>query len=435
MTVHELPVESTDDEIRGAERMVVGAALLSNGASIDDCSNLTPDDFGWPVYAELWRLLTQMRSDNAAVDPLTVKHQINGLDPVHPLRRLEAHDLLGIMQSVVSPASAAYYAGIVREGADLRAVHAAGVRLMQAASGMDAADAKAYAHTILDSLDSRDTTDEAVRIGDVLGEVMQELEDGVEPGLPTPWPDLNHSIGGLRPGGLYVVGGRPGTGKSVLLLDLAWHASRRGRVLMFSLEMDRREITRRLIAAVGGADYAHLVNNRMADSDWDRVARAAGPIAESELLVADREAVRAEDIRVRARRTAKHGLSLVVLDYLQLLTGESRVKDQNRTREVDQQARALKMLARELRVPVVVASQVNRAAESRRDGRPTLADLRESGGIENHADVVLLLHRDNSDEEKARTLEVLVAKNRQGPTGMVPLGWEGHHMRAVSTWR
>jgi replicative DNA helicase len=253
-------------------------------------------------------------------------------------------------------------------------------------------------------------------------------------GLATGYDDLDEVLSGLQPSNLVVVGARPAMGKSAFALGMAAHAALQARrpVLFFSLEMSHLDLTTRLIASEARVDSSRMRNGRLAEADWPKISHAIGRLAEAPLFIDDNPQLTIMEIRAKARRLkAKEGdLGLVVVDYLQLMTG--RGSAENRQVEISEISRGLKVLARELECPVVALSQLSRQLEQRADKRPMLSDLRESGAIEQDADVVMFLYRDsvyNPDSPDNGTAEILVSKHRSGPTAMIRLAWLDHLTR------
>jgi len=251
--------------------------------------------------------------------------------------------------------------------------------------------------------------------------------------VATGYQDLDHQLYGLQPSNLIVVGARPSMGKSAFALGLAAHAARIGvPVLFFSLEMSHLELAQRVLCAEARVDAGRLRNGKLVESDWSKIAGAIGRIGTSPLYLDDNPNVTIMDIRAKARRmkSAEGGLGLVVIDYLQLMTG--RTSAESRQVEISEISRGLKILARELQIPVVALSQLSRNLESRADKRPMLADLRESGAIEQDADVVMFIYRDevyNPDSSDRGVAEILVAKHRNGPTGLAKLSFVNNYAR------
>ncbi|MGH9164308.1 MAG: replicative DNA helicase, partial [Acidimicrobiales bacterium] len=256
---------------------------------------------------------------------------------------------------------------------------------------------------------------------------------------PTGFTDLDERLAGMQPSNLIIVGARPSTGKTAFALNMAVHAATESNkpVLMFSLEMSHHEIAQRMLCAEARVDATRMRNGRLLETDWPKIQHAIGRLGEAPIFVDDNPNVTLLDIRGRARRLkSREGLGLVVIDYLQLMTGKGRAE--NRQVEVSEISRGLKILARELEVPVVALSQLSRNVEMRADKRPVLADLRESGSLEQDADVVLFLYRDelyNPESPDRGTAEVIVSKHRNGPTGVTRLAFLEHYTRFANMAR
>jgi replicative DNA helicase len=295
------------------------------------------------------------------------------------------------------------------------------------------------AETLIFDVGERRAVDSMTPLQELLGQSLDHLERLYErqetvTGLETGYVDLDEQLSGLQPSNLIVVGARPSMGKTSFALGLVAHAGvRLGQpVLLFSLEMSHLELTQRLLCAEARVDAGRLRTGRLRETDWPKIGHAISRMSEAPIYIDDNPNLTVMDIRARARRLkSQHGLSLVVVDYLQLMTGRGRVE--NRQVEVSEISRGLKILARELKVPVVALSQLSRALEARQDKRPMLADLRESGSIEQDSDVVLFIYRDEvynpESADSQGTAEILVAKHRNGPTGLTRLAFIGHHAR------
>ena len=254
-------------------------------------------------------------------------------------------------------------------------------------------------------------------------------------GVPTGFVELDELTNGLHAGQMIIIAARPGMGKSTLGLDLARAASIKNQLpsVFFSLEMGKSEIVQRLISAEAGVPLNHIRKGQMGDDDWQRIARKTGEVSSAPLYIDDSPNLTMMEIRAKARRLKqRHDLRLVVVDYLQLMTSGKRVE--NRQVEVSEFSRSLKLLAKELDVPVVAISQLNRGPEQRTDKKPMLSDLRESGSLEQDADMVVLLHREDAYERespRAGEADLILAKHRNGPTGMVTVAFQGHYSRFV----
>jgi replicative DNA helicase len=284
----------------------------------------------------------------------------------------------------------------------------------------------------------RRVTDSLSSLRDLLERHLDHIEALYErgediTGIPTGFIDLDAQLAGLQPSNLVIVGGRPGTGKTSFALGIVAHAAVESRtpVLLFSLEMSHLELTQRMLCSEARVDATRMRNGRLLESDWPKIAHATGRLAEAPVFIDDNPHLTVMEIRAKARRLkSRTGLGLIVIDYLQLMTG--RTNAENRQVEVSEISRGLKILARELEVPVVALSQLSRGLETRADKRPVLADLRESGSLEQDADVVIFLYRDevyNRDSPDRGTAEVIVAKHRNGPTGTTQLAFLDHYTR------
>jgi replicative DNA helicase len=422
----------------GAERQIVGAALHDQRIIDDIADLLDPEDFYRPAHEAIWRAILAQRHANEPVDAALVKDRLLATGDLE--RVGGAAYLFDLVQGTITTANATHHAGIVARYAGQRRLITAGTRITQLAYSAEAdnlADTQERARVQLDQAITGGANPETVTwIGDDIDDTLDALETTTEL-LGTCWADLDHVIGGLAPGRLYVVGARPGVGKTVVGVQLAHHHAKRHEqaVVMATLEMSRREIEIRLLAQMAKVDFGNLERRQLTDDDWSRIARVRGELANLPLAVRDGAAARLADIRRYARAAARRrNLGLVVVDYLQLM--QSPPVQRPRHEVVAEFSRGLKLLARELEIPVVAMSQLNRASEARHDKTPNLADLRESGAVEQDADVVLLLHRDMHDDAKRADLHVAVAKNRHGSVGNFTLQFEGHLQRAVQkSWR
>ena len=356
-------------------------------------------------------------------------------------------------------ANAAYYAEIVAEKAILRRLVEAGTRIVQLGyhgdQGAEISDVVDRAQAAIYDVTERSTSEDYVALeellqptmdeidaiaalGDMLQPTLDEIEavgasGGVMQGVPTGFQDLDRLLNGLHPGQMIVVAARPGLGKSTLGLDFARSCSVKHGLTsaVFSLEMSKSEIVMRLLSAEARIRLADMRAGRMSDDDWTRMARRMSEISEAPLYIDDSPNLTLMEIRAKARRLKqRHDLKLVVLDYLQLMTSGRKIE--SRQQEVSEFSRQIKLLAKELEVPVVAISQLNRGPEQRTDKRPMLSDLRESGSIEQDADMVILLHRPDAferDDPRAGEADLILAKHRNGPTSTVTVAHQLHYSR------
>ncbi|ONH26763.1 replicative DNA helicase [Pseudofrankia asymbiotica] len=423
-----------------AEQSVLGGMMLSKDAVADVIEVVRAGDFYRPAHATVFEVVGDLYGRGEPADTVSVAAELGRRDL---LDRVGGPGYLHtLISSVPTAANAGYYARIVAEKAVLRRLAEAGTRIVQLAFGpaqdvdelVDRAQAAVYEVT------ERRTTEDYSPLGDLLNPALEEIEaiaghEGALTGVPTGFTDLDELTNGLHAGQLWIVAARPAVGKSTLGLDFARAASiKHGMTsVIFSLEMSRMEITMRLLSAEARVSLQNIRTGRLTDDDWARLARRMGEVAEAPLFIDDSPHLTMMEIRAKARRLRQRNeLRLVILDYLQLMSSPKRVE--SRQQEVSEISRSLKLLAKELEVPVVAISQLNRASEQRADKRPQVSDLRESGSLEQDADAVILLYREDTvEKESARAGEadLIIAKHRNGPTGTVTVAFQGHYSRFV----
>lgn len=449
MSVVDFPLDAgTPDRLPpqdiAAEASVLGAMMLSKDAIADVVESLREHDFYKPSHATIFGVILDLYSRGEPVDALTVGAELQRKG--ESARVGGAPYLHTLVQGVPTAANASYYAQIVHERAILRRLVEAGTRITQMGyqgqgnvdDVVDRAQAEVY-----DVTDKR-TSEDYHRLSDLMGDALTEIEaignrGGERIGVPTGFEDFDKITNGLHPGQLVLIAARPSLGKSTLALDFARAASIDNGLTsaFFSLEMGRNEIVMRLLSAEAGVSLHNMRSGMMSDNDWDKLARKMASVSEAPMFIDDSANLTMMEIRAKARRLKqRHNLKLIIVDYLQLMTSGRRVE--NRQQEVSEFSRQFKLLAKELEVPVVALSQLNRGPEQRVDKRPMLADLRESGSLEQDADVVVLIHRDDAyDRESPRAGEadLFIAKHRNGPTGTVTVAFQGHYSRFVDMAR
>jgi replicative DNA helicase len=426
-----------------AEQCVLGAMLLSKDAIADVVEVLRPVDFYRTPHQVIYEAVLDLYGRGEPADPVTVAAELTRSGAL--ARVGGAPYLHTLIASVPTAANAGYHAQIIRERAILRRLVEAGTRIVQ--MGYGAANVGGEVDDIVDraqqevyDVTDRRTSDDYIRLDEVLQQAFDEIEAmgsrGSELyGVPTGFRELDELTNGLHDGQLIVIAGRPASGKSTLGVDILRSASiRHGHTsVLFSLEMGRSEITMRLLSAEAQILLSHLRTGKMTDPDWNRLARRMGEIAQAPLFIDDSPNMSMMEIRAKARRLKQRNeLKLIVVDYLQLMSSPKRVE--NRQQEVAEMSRSLKLLAKELDVPVIAISQLNRGPEQRSDKRPQMSDLRESGAIEQDADVVILLHREELYERespRAGEADLIVAKHRNGPTKDVVVLSQLHYSRFV----
>jgi replicative DNA helicase len=423
-----------------AEQCVLGAMLMSKDAIADVVETIRGTDFYRPAHEQIYTAITDLYGRGEPADAITVADELGKRGEL--LRLGGAPYLHTLLASVPIAANAGWYAEIVREKAVLRRLADASVRIGQmsfAGEGdvddiVDRAQAEVYAVT------DRRAAEDYKPLSELMQPTLDEME-AIESrgaglsGVPTGFADLDDLTNGLHPGQLVIVAARPGIGKSTLALDLARAASIKNGLgsVIFSLEMSQIEITMRLLSAEAGVPLSHIRGGRMNDQDWNRVSAKMGQVSEAPMFIDDSPNMTMMEIRAKARRLKqRHDLRLIVIDYLQLMTSGKKVE--SRQVEVSEFSRQLKLLAKELDVPVIALSQLNRGPEQRNDKRPMLSDLRESGSLEQDADLVILLNRPDlydKDSERAGEADFDVAKHRNGPTKTITVAFQGHYSRFV----
>ena len=429
-----------------AEQGVLGAMLLSPNTITDIIEELIPDDFYRPAHQLIYRAILDLFSDNKDVDPVIVAGR---LDRNHDLERVGGAPYLHTLISAVpTAANARYYAEIVAEKAVLRRLVDAGTRVVQLGyEGTEGAEVDVVvdmAQQEVFAIAQRNVTEDYAILADILQPTMDELDElsthgGLARGIPTGFIDLDNLTNGLHGGQMIIVAARPGVGKSTLALDFMRSCSIKHNKasVIFSLEMSKSEIVMRLLSAETEIRLSDMRAGRMSDEAWAKLANRVGQISEAPLFIDDSANLTMMEIRSKARRLKqKHDLQMIVVDYLQLMSSGKRVE--SRQQEVSEFSRQLKLLAKELDVPLVAISQLNRGPESRTDKRPQLADLRESGSLEQDADMVMLLYRPDSqdkDDERAGEADIILAKHRGGPIDTVQVAHQLHYSKFVDMAR
>jgi len=416
-----------------AEESLLGAMLLSKdaiAAAVEVCGH---DDFYKPAHAHIFEAITSLYIQGEPVDPVTVADELRRANLMEAIGGPAT--LISLQANTPATSNAGRYATIVEEHALLRRLIGVAGEIAEMGYDVpgDVADMVDRAEGLVFGVAQRRLTDTVKPIRDLLSESLDRLEmlygrGEAITGVPTGFIDLDQQLAGLQPSNLVIVGARPAAGKTSVALGMAAHAAMHSHtpVLIFSLEMSHLEITQRLLCAEARVDASRMRNGRLHESDWPKISHAIGRLGEAPIFIDDNPMVTVMDIRAKARRmkSREGGLGLIVIDYIQLMSGRGNAE--NRQVEVSEISRALKILARELEVPVVALSQLSRNLEMRADKRPVLADLRESGSLEQDADVVMFIYRDemyNPESPDRDTAELIVAKHRNGPTGTTHLAF------------
>jgi len=416
-----------------AEGSVLGAMMLSPDAIADVIEIVRPPDFYKTANATIFDALRTIYSRGDPVDAITAVEELKRRGTLQEVGgHLAIHDLV---EAVPTPAAAPSYARIVAETALLRRLISAAGEIMELAFAApeepervaDLAEQKIY------DVARHEEKEQVASLRELVDQSMLDLEkiqnrDSAFAGIPTGFRDVDALLSGMQAGNLIIVAARPGIGKSSFVTNVARNVAVETNkpVAMFSLEMSRWEIGMRLLCAEARVPWDSIRNKRVGAEDWSRIAQAADTLHEAPLFVVDSGNVTLVDIRAKARRLAARtsGLGMIIVDYLQLMSHTRRVD--SRQQEIAEISRGLKMLSKELEIPVVAVSQLNRDPERRQDKRPQLSDLRESGALEQDSDVVMFIHRDDSDPAKKGLTDLIVAKHRNGPTDTIPLTFLPH---------
>ena len=421
-----------------AEQSVLGGMLLSKDAIADVVESLRASDFYKPAHETIYEAILSLYGHGSPADAITVADELKKRGEL--TRVGGAAYIHTLIASVPTAANAQYYAEIVKEHAIMRRLIEAGTKIAQLGYAnetevdtlVDQAQAEIYAVT------DGNAKEDYVSFSEALEETINEIDansnrpDGVY-GVPTDFIEFDELTGGLHGGQMIVIAARPGVGKSTLALDIARSASIHHQMttVFFSLEMSRTELAMRILSAEGKISMGRLKKGDLDTEGWTNLATLQGRIDSAPLFIDDSPNMTLMEIRAKCRRLKqRNDLKLVVLDYLQLMSSGKKVE--SRQQEVSEFSRSLKLLAKELDVPVIALSQLNRGSEQRTDKRPMVSDLRESGSIEQDADMVILLHREdmyNPDSERVGEADLIIAKHRGGPTRTIPLAFSGKYSR------
>ena len=416
-----------------AEQSVLGSMLMDRDAIMQCAEMITGDDFYQKQYGVVFDAIVELNNEGRPADLVTLQDRLKSKDVPEEVSALEY--VRDIINAVPTSANAKHYAKIVQEKSVLRKL----IRINE-----DIAN-KCYLgreelgtildeteKSVFDLLQKRGGSD-YVPIYDVVINALNRIDrvsrsDSNITGIATGFLDLDYRLSGLQPSDLVLVAARPSMGKTAFVLNMAQHIVFNDNrcAAIFSLEMSKEQLVNRLFALESRVDAQSIRNGSMNEADWERLSEGAQRIAGSKLIIDDTPGISVSQLRSKCRKfKLEHDLKVVIIDYLQLMSGSGRGSD-SRQQEISDISRALKGLARELEVPVIALSQLSRNVESRPDHRPMLSDLRESGAIEQDADVVMFIYRDdyyNKDTEEENIAEIIVAKQRNGPIGTVKLAW------------
>lgn len=416
-----------------AEQSVIGSMIMDREAIVVAAEIVQGEDFYNKQYSTLFDTMVELNDEGKPVDLVTLQDRLKEKDVPPEVSSLEF--IRDLITAVPTSANIKYYANIVAEKATLRRL----IRLNEEIANTCYVGKESLEDILEDTekrvfdLVQRRNSDEFVPIRQIVMNAMDNIErashnKGNVTGVATGFLDLDYKTAGMQPSDLILVAARPSMGKTAFVLNVAEYVAfkQNKTVAIFSLEMSKEQLVNRLFSMESRVDSQHLRTGNLSDVEWEKLIESAAVIGKSNLIIDDTPGISISEMRSKCRKyKLEHNLEMIIIDYLQLMSGSGRSTD-SRQQEISDISRSLKALARELRVPVIALSQLSRAVEQRPDHRPMLSDLRESGAIEQDADVVMFIYRDdyyNKDTEKKGIAEIIIAKQRNGPIGTVELVW------------
>lgn len=414
-----------------AEQAVIGAALLQAEALITAMERVKSEDFYSSAHQLIYEAMIELGENNQPIDLVTLTAHLQDKALLEEIGGVSY--LAKLANSVPTAANVEYYAQIVEEKSMLRRLIRTATNIVSDgyASGDDVASLLGDAEKKILEISNRRSSSGFISIRDVLMEVFEKVESlysnrGGTTGIPSGFVDLDRMTAGFQRSDLIIVAARPSVGKTAFALNIAQNVGVRAKetVAIFSLEMSAAQLVQRMICAEANVDATRMRTGNLEPDDWEKLTMAIGALSEAEVFIDDTPGITVADIRAKCRRLKKEkGLGMILIDYLQLISGRGKAGE-NRQQEVSEISRTLKQIARELEVPVIALSQLSRGVEQRQDKRPMMSDLRESGSIEQDADIVAFLYRDDyydKESEKKNIIEIIIAKQRNGPVGTVEL--------------
>ena len=426
-TIDRLPPQNID-----AEQAVLGAMLIKKEAIAEVSQLLRPEDFYRDAHKIIYEAMLTLFNRNEPADIVTVTNYLNNeskLDKVGGIAFVTA-----LANVVPTAANVIYHANIVREKADLRHLinTATDIAGMAYEAADDVADVIDKSEKMIMEVANRQNVSAFTPMKDIVIETFDKINllyesKGGLTGIPSGFRDLDALTSGLQASDLILVAARPSMGKTAFTLNIAANVALKSKktVAFFSLEMSKQQLVQRMLCSEGGIDSQKLKNGDLSNEDWDKLVRTADRVSSAPLYIDDTAGITVMELRSKARRLkAEHGLDLIIIDYLQLMQGRGRGGSDNRQQEISEISRSLKAVARELNVPVIALSQLSRSVESRQIKRPMLSDLRESGSLEQDADIVMFLYREDyydPETTNKNITEVIVAKHRNGPVDTIKM--------------
>ncbi|WP_028594547.1 replicative DNA helicase [Paenibacillus assamensis] len=429
--MNDFQVDRVPPQHAEAEQAVLGAILLQSEALITSMERVQAEDFYQPAHQIIYEAMIELGEEGQPIDIVTLAAKLqskNQLDDIGNVSYLSQ-----LANAVPTAANVDYYAQIIEEKSMLRRLIRTATQIAsEGYTGEDNIGALlSDAERRILEISNRRSSSGFIAIKDVLMDVFERVEllseqtEGTT-GIPSGFTDLDKMTSGFQRSDLIIVAARPSVGKTAFALNVAQNVGVRAKetVAIFSLEMSAAQLVQRMICAESNVDATRLRSGKLEDDDWEKLTMSIASLSEAQIFIDDTPGITVADIRAKCRRLKKeHGLGMILIDYLQLIQGRGKAGE-NRQQEVSEISRTLKMIARELEVPVIALSQLSRGVEQRQDKRPMMSDLRESGSIEQDADIVAFLYRDDyydKESEKKNIIEIIIAKQRNGPVGTVEL--------------
>ena len=427
-----------------AEQSVIGSMIMDKDAIVAASETLTGEDFYQQRYGVIYDAMIELYSEGKPVDLITLQNKLKEKDVPPELCSLEF--IRDLITSVPTSANVRYYANIVKEKSTLRQL----IKVTEGITNECYLD-KEKVETILEdtekkvfSILQKRNSGDFVNIKDIVFQSLESIEaaaknKGNVTGIATGFYDLDYKTAGLQPSDLILIAARPSMGKTAFVLNIAEHVALKDNITtaVFSLEMSKDQLVKRIMSMHSKVDSQSIRSGDLNDQEWLKIVESARTIGNSNLIIDDTSSISVSEIRSKCRKyKLEHNLGLVIIDYLQLMSGNK--KSESRQQEISEISRSLKGLAREINTPVIALSQLSRAVEQRPDKRPMLSDLRDSGAIEQDADVVMFIYRDeyyNHDSEEAGVSEIIIGKQRNGPTGTIKLAWLSQYTKFANLER
>lgn len=427
-----------------AEQSVIGSMIMDKDAIVAASETLTGEDFYQQRYGVIYDAMIELYSEGKPVDLITLQNKLKEKDVPPELCSLEF--IRDLITSVPTSANVRYYANIVKEKSTLRQL----IKVTEGITNECYLD-KEKVETILEdtekkvfSILQKRNSGDFVNIKDIVFQSLESIEaaaknKGNVTGIATGFYDLDYKTAGLQPSDLILIAARPSMGKTAFVLNIAEHVALKNNITtaIFSLEMSKDQLVKRIMSMHSKVDSQSIRSGDLNDQEWLKIVESARTIGNSNLIIDDTSSISVSEIRSKCRKyKLEHNLGLVIIDYLQLMSGNK--KSESRQQEISEISRSLKGLAREINTPVIALSQLSRAVEQRPDKRPMLSDLRDSGAIEQDADVVMFIYRDeyyNHDSEEAGVSEIIIGKQRNGPTGTIKLAWLSQYTKFANLER